>query len=140
VLRVHDEIYLKSLYDKCEGGQRDKKGNLSAKSDSTVGHKRGMTDSIAQACVGVAATLQAVDAVVEGVMKNALVVVDPPGKYAGVRGPVMGVVGSSASSSESNCCLVNYVAIAAKHLIENWGFQRVSIVDIGAHHGRQTPF
>lgn len=38
----------------------------------------------------------------------------------------------------SGFCIVNNVAIAAKHLTQNLGFQRVLIVDWDAHHGDGT--
>jgi acetoin utilization deacetylase AcuC-like enzyme len=69
--------------------------------------------------------LAAVDAVVDGVAPRALALVRPPGHHAG-RDRAMGF------------CLLNNVAIAAAHLRQARGIDRVAIVDWDVHHGNGT--
>lgn len=56
---------------------------------------------------------------------RAFCIVRPPGHHA-------------HSCTGSGFCVLNNVAIAAKHLTQNLGFQRVLIVDWDAHHGDGT--
>lgn len=69
--------------------------------------------------------LEAVDMVMRGDARNAFVISRPPGHHAG-RNYGLGF------------CIFNNVAIAAAHLLRNFGLTRVLIVDIDAHHGNGT--
>ena len=147
VLRVHHEDYLRLLHERCEKA-RDGKVHISMSHASTYSGGSGLEArggggdtwvaerSEVAASAGIAASLQAVDAVAEGKMANAFVAVRPPGHHAGIRGKPGG--GFNTSGNGAGFCLVNYVAVAAKHLVEHWGFKRVTIVDIDAHHGEYT--
>lgn len=68
--------------------------------------------------------LQTVDAVIDGVAKNAFAFVRPPGHHA-------------TGSQSMGFCLFNNVAVAAKHLRAR-GYERVAIVDFDLHHGNGT--
>lgn len=69
--------------------------------------------------------LQAVQAVLEGQVRNAFALVRPPGHHA-VAGRAMGF------------CLFNNVAIAARYALREFGLERVMIVDFDLHHGNGT--
>ncbi len=67
----------------------------------------------------------AVDRVMSGTWTNAFVAARPPGHHA-ERSRAMGF------------CAFNNVALAAAHLRERHGLQRVAIVDFDVHHGNGT--
>jgi acetoin utilization deacetylase AcuC-like enzyme len=69
--------------------------------------------------------LVAADAVVDGLLDAAFSLVRPPGHHAT---PVRAM----------GFCLLNNVAIAAAHLLERKGVERVAIVDFDVHHGNGT--
>ncbi len=88
--------------------------------DTEVSHQ---TWDVARHAVG--GVLNAIDAVVEGSVKNAFCVVRPPGHHAtAVRG--MGF------------CVFNNIAIAARYAQKRHGFGKVLIVDWDVHHGNGT--
>jgi acetoin utilization deacetylase AcuC-like enzyme len=63
--------------------------------------------------------------VMEGQLDNAFCAVRPPGHHAEVN-KAMGF------------CYFNNVAIAARYLQNQWGIQRVGIIDFDVHHGNGT--
>lgn len=65
------------------------------------------------------------DLVMKGEIDNAFCAVRPPGHHAEVN-RVMGF------------CFFNNVAITARHLQDNWGIERVGIIDFDVHHGNGT--
>jgi len=67
----------------------------------------------------------AVDRIMEGTSNNAYVLCRPPGHHA-------------EYDRALGFCFINNVAVAAKHLIQQHGAQRVLIVDYDAHHGNGT--
>jgi acetoin utilization deacetylase AcuC-like enzyme len=69
--------------------------------------------------------LAAVDAVMEGRIRNAFCAVRPPGHHA-LKEKAMGF------------CLFNNVAIAARHLLHKHKLAKVLIVDWDVHHGNGT--
>jgi acetoin utilization deacetylase AcuC-like enzyme len=69
--------------------------------------------------------LAAVDAVMTGKARNAFVASRPPGHHA-LPERAMGF------------CLLNHVAIATRYVQEQYGVQRVLIVDWDVHHGNGT--
>lgn len=71
------------------------------------------------------ASVNAVDAVLGGKAKNALVAARPPGHHA-VADMGMGF------------CLLANISIAAMHARKQYGLQRVMIMDIDVHHGNGT--
>lgn len=71
------------------------------------------------------ATIGAVDAVLDGTVPSAFALVRPPGHHA-CRAEGMGF------------CLVNHVAVGARHAIRKRGLERVLIVDFDVHHGNGT--
>jgi acetoin utilization deacetylase AcuC-like enzyme len=71
------------------------------------------------------AAVIAVDRVIAGDVTNAFCAIRPPGHHA-ERNRSMGF------------CLLNNIAIAAQHLLDDHGLARVAIVDWDVHHGNAT--
>ncbi len=71
------------------------------------------------------AGIAAVDAVAAMEADNAFCAVRPPGHHA-------------ESSRAMGFCLFNNVAIAARHAMEEYGVERVAIIDFDVHHGNGT--
>lgn len=82
-------------------------------------------DSYTIARIAAGAACEAVDAVLDGEVDNALVAARPPGHHA-TAGQAMGF------------CLLNNVAIAARHAQYTHNLKRVMIVDYDVHHGNGT--
>lgn len=74
---------------------------------------------------GSGAACFAINQVLEGMAKNAFCVIRPPGHHA-EAGVAMGF------------CLLNHVAIAARHAQQAHGVGRVAILDFDVHHGNGT--
>ena len=66
-----------------------------------------------------------VDAVQEGSLDNGFALVRPPGHHA-------------ESDRAMGFCIFNNVAVAAQHLIDRYGLERILIVDWDLHHGNAT--
>jgi len=81
--------------------------------------------SFETACLAAGAILDMTDAVMDGSLDRGFAAVRPPGHHA-ERDHAMGF------------CLFNNIAIAAAHLIEAHGLERVAIVDWDVHHGNGT--
>ena len=77
------------------------------------------------ACLAAGGAVSAVDAVLLGEAHNAAVLVRPPGHHA-TRSRAMGF------------CLINNVAVAARHAQRAHDVERVAIVDYDVHHGNGT--
>ena len=71
------------------------------------------------------APLTAIDAIMKGEIDNAYCLVRPPGHHA-VAEAAMGF------------CLFNNVAVAARYAIDQYGLERVMIIDFDVHHGNGT--
>ena len=83
------------------------------------------TDSLEAAEFAAGGVLNAVDAVMQGKVKNAFAAVRPPGHHAT---PTRGM----------GFCIFNNVAIAARYAQKKYGVRRVLIVDWDYHHGNGT--
>jgi acetoin utilization deacetylase AcuC-like enzyme len=71
------------------------------------------------------AATRAVEAVVTQQVSNAFVLIRPPGHHATPAQPM-------------GFCLLNNIAIAARHALDTLGIERVAIVDFDVHHGNGT--
>src|SRR4051812_1764049 len=112
--RVHDRGYVEEIRAR------------SAADGGDAGHwtpfGRGTFD-IAGLAVG--GCIAAVDAVLDGAVRNAYALVRPPGHHAGPAGGC-------------GYCIFSNVALAALHLRRARGVERVAIVDWDVHHGNGT--
>ena len=79
--------------------------------------------AVAQLAAG--SVCQAVGAVLSGVVDNAMALIRPPGHHA-------------TPSAGMGFCLINNVAVAARHAQYEHGIERVLIVDYDVHHGNGT--
>jgi acetoin utilization deacetylase AcuC-like enzyme len=76
------------------------------------------------ALLALGGTLEAVDAVLDGRVRNAYVNLRPPGHH-------------STADTPMGFCIFNLVAVAARHA-QRRGLERVAIVDWDVHHGNGT--
>ncbi len=112
---VHEDAYLERLEQACE----DELPYIDVP-DSAI---CPASYDIARLAAGT--VVSAVDDVVAGRLDNALCTLRPPGHHA-ERHMSMGF------------CLLNNIAIAARHLVDNHGLSRVLILDWDVHHGNGT--
>jgi acetoin utilization deacetylase AcuC-like enzyme len=82
-------------------------------------------DSFDIALFAVGGVLNAVDAVCEGIARNAFCNIRPPGHHA-------------TADRGMGFCLFNNVAIAARYVQSKYGIKNVLIVDWDVHHGNGT--
>ncbi|WP_300304703.1 histone deacetylase family protein [Ferrovibrio sp.] len=71
------------------------------------------------------AVCAAVDAVMQGDLRNAFCAIRPPGHHA-------------EPDQAMGFCLFNNVAIGAQHARAQWGLRRVAVIDFDVHHGNGT--
>jgi acetoin utilization deacetylase AcuC-like enzyme len=114
IVRVHPKAYLRGL----EEAAAEAPTYLDA--DTPISR-----DSYRVALLAAGGILAAVGAVMAGRVRNAFVAARPPGHHA-LPHRAMGF------------CLLNNVAIAARHLQAVHGLERVLIVDWDVHHGNGT--
>ena len=81
--------------------------------------------SLDVACLAAGAVVGAVDSVLNGDADNALAIVRPPGHHATVE-------------QQMGFCLLNNIAIAARHAQAQHNCGRVMIIDFDVHHGNGT--
>ena len=112
---IHDREYLDRVRQACEDGQP-----FIDCDDSSICSK-----SFEVALLAAGSAINAVDAVMGGVVKNAFCAVRPPGHHA-ERDRSMGF------------CLINNIAVAAQYLIDRHRMSRVLILDWDVHHGNGT--
>ncbi len=115
VRKVHAETYIDRLRAKCAAGEP-----YIDTPDSAI-----CADSYVIALLAAGAVVRAVDDVIAGRLGNAFCAVRPPGHHCEHAGSM-------------GFCLLNNVAIAARHLIDDSGLSRVLVVDWDVHHGNGT--
>ncbi len=82
-------------------------------------------DSYKAALLAAGSLVNATDLVMDRELDNAFALVRPPGHH-------------SEADRAMGFCLFNNVAVAAKHLVENRGIERILIIDWDVHHGNAT--
>jgi acetoin utilization deacetylase AcuC-like enzyme len=112
---VHNSNHIQRIKQFCKCG-----GGLLDKEDTAVSG-----ESFEVACLAAGGTIKAVNLVMKGKCRNGFAFVRPPGHHAGPDYPM-------------GFCVFNNVAVAAAHLLENFGLDRVLILDVDAHHGNGT--
>jgi acetoin utilization deacetylase AcuC-like enzyme len=114
LLAVHGAEYLRTLarWQQAGGGQ--------VEADTVMS---GRSETIARLAAG--AGIEAVDRVLQGLTQRALALTRPPGHHALANHPM-------------GFCLLNNIAIAARHAIRTHGLARAMIVDFDVHHGNGT--
>jgi acetoin utilization deacetylase AcuC-like enzyme len=113
--RVHAKSYLDRLKRACEEGRA-----YIDVPDSGI-----CRDSYDVARLAAGSVINAVDDVMSGRIDNSFCAVRPPGHHA-ERDMSMGF------------CLLNNIAVAARHLLDDHGLSRVLIIDWDVHHGNGT--
>jgi acetoin utilization deacetylase AcuC-like enzyme len=112
--RVHDRAYIEEIRARSAADGGD--------AGDWTPFGRGTFDIAALAVGG---CIAAVDAVLDGAVRNAYALVRPPGHHAGPAGGC-------------GYCIFSNVALAALHLRRARGVERVAIVDWDVHHGNGT--
>ena len=115
ITKVHTPAYLKELRK-----LSPKEGKISLDPDTSMS-----AGSLNAACLAVAGSLTAADAMMQGRVQNAFCAVRPPGHHA-------------ESTHAMGFCLFNNIAITARYLQQHHGLERVAIVDWDVHHGNGT--
>jgi len=116
---VHRAAYIEHVKKACEG-LGDRIGHLDGIGDVPISAK-----SYEAALAAAGGVLSAVDAVMDGRIRNAFCAVRPPGHHA-LKEKAMGF------------CLFNNVAVAARYLLNKHGLGKVLIIDWDVHHGNGT--
>ncbi len=112
---VHDAGYIQAIKHVCSNG-----GGMLDKEDTVV-----CSESYEVARLAVGGVLKAVNFVMNKKCSNGFAFVRPPGHHAGSNYPM-------------GFCVFNNVAVAAAHLLKNYGLERVLVLDIDVHHGNGT--
>lgn len=138
IRRAHTKTYLRRIKKKCDSV--NKEGEivaLTADSDNHGGEDtKGTKGSWTAAITAVAASIQAVDMIMNGECVNVFCLTRPPGHHAGRELHPMKAV-------SNGFCLLNNAACAALYatapVLEGGpGLRRVCVIDIDVHHGNGT--
>ncbi len=95
-------------------------------SDTHISSIQGIGITGEVAALAVAGALGAVQAVCDGIVKNAFCAIRPPGHHAHDGGMVEGF------------CYYNNISIAAKYIQTVYEYQKILIIDWDYHHGNAT--
>ncbi|MBR7003040.1 MAG: histone deacetylase family protein [Neisseriaceae bacterium] len=114
-LRVHDEQYVKALFDSAPTTGTNRLDSDTAMNSGTIPAIQYATGAV----------VKAVDMVMNDEILNAFCAIRPPGHHAGRDFPM-------------GFCFINNVAVAAAYAMEKYNLSRVLIVDFDVHHGNGT--
>jgi len=115
ITQVHSPEYVRFIREAC---RRDAK-------ILDQGDTHASRQSYDVALLAAGGVMAAVDAVMNGVLKNAFCAVRPPGHHA-LKNAAMGF------------CIFNNIAIGANYAIKNYHTKRIAIIDWDVHHGNGT--
>ncbi len=113
VLRVHDPAYLERIRATAARGG----GNIGAVAATHIG-----ANGFDLAMLAAGGAMAAVDAVLQGRVGNAYVLMRPPGHHA-------------ERAEGKGFCVFNNAAVAARHAQAVHGLKRIALLDWDAHHG-----
>ncbi len=105
--------------------ERARREILAGRSELSTGDTAVSLDTWEAATLAVGAVCDAVDAVIDGTLRNAFCAVRPPGHHARPSGGM-------------GFCVFNNVAIGVRHALRRPKIRRVLIVDWDVHHGNGT--
>ncbi|MBI5206278.1 MAG: histone deacetylase [Candidatus Firestonebacteria bacterium] len=111
---IHDADYAKEVWKKCTQNIR----NIDM--DTVI-----CEESYNVALVAVGGVLRAVDAIVNGEVKNVFCAIRPPGHHAEI-------------AQGMGFCLFNNIAIGARYAQNKYKIKKILIIDWDAHHGNGT--
>lgn len=114
LLRVHSQKHLNTL------ANADRRGGIQIDADTYMNEF-----SREAAYLAAGAAMNAVDAVMTGIVEAAFSLARPPGHHA-TRDLAMGF------------CLINNIAVAAQYAVDRYNLERVLIMDFDVHHGNGT--
>jgi acetoin utilization deacetylase AcuC-like enzyme len=115
VEKLHDPDYVRRFREACERGL-----TIFEVPDCGI-----CPESYEIALLAAGGVMAAADAVMDGKVDNAFCAVRPPGHHA-EKGRALGF------------CFFNNVALGALYLLEQYGLERVAVVDWDVHHGNGT--
>jgi len=118
--RVHDTDYWQRLIELEPGADKPGEDQLALDPDTFL--SAGSIDATLR---GSGAACFAIDQVFAGKSRNAFCVIRPPGHHA-------------ESSLAMGFCLLNHVAVGARHALAVHAIKRVAILDFDVHHGNGT--
>jgi len=113
--RLHDPEYIKRFKTACEKGY-----TIFGVPDCGI-----CPESYEIALLAVGGVFAAVENVMSGMVQNAFCAVRPPGHHA-------------EHNRALGFCFFNNIALGAVYLLENYGLERVAIIDWDVHHGNGT--
>jgi len=111
---IHDKQYLEGIRAKSEMG-----GGFYSLDTAVNQH------TFEAALLAAGGGVGAIDRIMASTTENAFVLCRPPGHHAEFE-------------RAFGFCFINNIAVAANHLIQNHGLERIMIVDYDAHHGNGT--
>src|SRR5438876_3657558 len=118
---VHDHAYIREVETfGAEVAREAQAGKKQSRFFATDTYISAQSYEVARMAAG--APLVAIDAVMKGEVNNAYCLVRPPGHHA-LPDEAMGF------------CLFNNVAVAARYALDQYGLERVMIIDYDVHHG-----
>jgi acetoin utilization deacetylase AcuC-like enzyme len=120
ISRVHDADYWQRLIELEPEADKPGADKLALDPDTFLS-----PGSIDAALRGSGAACFAIDQVFAGKSRNAFCVIRPPGHHA-------------EGALAMGFCLLNHVAVAARHALAVHGIKRVAILDFDVHHGNGT--
>lgn len=118
ILTLHNPDHLKIL-KMSESMSKEEMEALSQKYDYLYFHK----DILRNSRLALGATLNMLDEILYGKVRNGFAIVRPPGHHA-------------MYNEFNGYCLLNNVALAAKRALDLHGLERILILDWDVHHGQ----